>query len=161
MRQATVVGAPGALALSCLAALALSIYPLPMWLMPARPDWLALLVVYWVVRNPGGFGIGWAWLLGLLLDGVEGGVLGKHAFALSVVAYASLAIRPRLILYTLPQQMALVFVLVGIDQLLCHWVQNLTGRSTPSLMFLMASLTSALCWPLLAVTTGRLRSVDG
>jgi rod shape-determining protein MreD len=133
-----------------LAALLACIYPLPLWLMPARPDWLALLVVYWTWRLPQGFSIGAAWLIGLLMDGMEGGLLGRHALALAVVAYASLLLRRRMLLYSLPQQMLLVFALCATHQILVHWVQNLIGHPTPSLAFLMGSVTGAFLWPAVA-----------
>ena len=47
--------------------------------------------------------------------------------------------------------MALVFLVTTLDQLLCHWVQNLSGHSTPNLSFLMGPVASALLWPMLAM----------
>jgi len=38
------------------AALLVSLYPLPVWLLPARPDLLALVVIFWVIALPQGFG---------------------------------------------------------------------------------------------------------
>jgi len=151
---------PFAVAASALAALLASLYPLPVWLLPARPDWLALVVIFWIMRLPQGFGIGSAWLLGLLMDGLEGGVLGRHALALSVVAYASILLRRRMLHYSLLQQMLLVFALCATDQVLCHWVQNLAGHATSSVVFLMGSLTGAFCWPLLAFGAPRDRSLE-
>ena len=151
---------PFAVALSTLGALLASLYPLPVWLLPARPDWLALVVIFWILRLPHGFGIGSAWLLGLLMDGLEGGVLGRHALALSVVAYATILLRRRMLHYSLLQQMLLVFALCATDQVLCHWVQNLAGHATSSLVFLMGSLTAAFCWPLFAFGTPRDRSLQ-
>ncbi len=150
---------PFAVALSALAALLASLYPLPLWLQPARPDWLALVVIFWIMRVSHGFGIGSAWLLGLAMDGLEGGVLGRHALALSVVAYAAILLRRRMLHYSLLQQMLLVLALCAADQILCHWVQNLTGHATASLIFLMGSLTSAFCWPLFAPGAPRDRSL--
>jgi len=141
-------------------ALLLALCPLPLWLQPARPDWLALLVIYWIRRLPHGFGIGWAWLIGLLMDGLEGGVLGRHAFALAVLAYAALLLRRRMLLYTLPQQMALVCALCAMHLILVYWVQSLMGHPTPSLVFLMGSLTAAFLWPAFAGAPQRDRSLD-
>ena len=151
---------PFAMTLSAVAALLASLYPLPVWLLPARPDWLALVVIFWIMRLPQGFGIGSAWLLGLLMDGLEGGVLGRHALALSVVAYASILLRRRMLHYSLLQQMLLVFALCATDQILCNWVQNLAGHATSSLVFLMGSLTGAFCWPLFAFGAPRERSLE-
>jgi rod shape-determining protein MreD len=151
---------PLAVALTVLAALLVSLYPLPVWLLPARPDLLVLVVIFWVMRAPQVFGIGSAWLLGLLMDGLEGGVLGRHALALSVVAYASILLRRRMLHYSLLQQMLVVFALCAMHQILCHWVHNLTGHATSSLVFLMGSLTGAFCWPLFAYGTPRHRSLE-
>lgn len=161
MRAAAQSPLPLSFGVSVVAALLLCLYPLPMWLLPARPDWLALLVVYWIRRLPHGFGVGWAWLIGLLMDGLEGGVLGRHAFALAVVAYAGLLLRRRMLLYSLPQQVALVCALCAMHQILLYWVQNLTGHAPPSLVFLMGSLTSAFLWPAFASGAQRERFVDG
>ena len=150
-----------AVAFSVVVALLLSLYPLPMWLLSARPNWLALLVIYWITRLPQGFGIGTAWLIGLLMDGLEGGVLGRRALALAVVAYASLLLRGRMLHYTLPQQVLLVFALCAIDQVLCHWVQNVTGHATSSMGFLLGSLTAAFVWPLFAPGSRHDRSFEG
>ena len=54
-------------------------------------------------------------------------MLGQNAFALVVVALLSLILYQRLRVYSLWQQAAVVFVLVGINQLICQWVQNLEG----------------------------------
>ncbi|MBP8925205.1 MAG: rod shape-determining protein MreD [Pseudomonadales bacterium] len=146
---------PLAVGFSGLIALVLALMALPVWLMAARPDWLGLWVVYWITRQPARIGMGMAWLVGLLMDGVGGGVLGRHALALAVVAYACLVLRSRMLIYTLPQQMALVFLMTTLDQLLCHWVQNLSGHSTPNLSFLMGPVASAILWPMLAMIGAR------
>ncbi|MDH3995162.1 MAG: rod shape-determining protein MreD, partial [Gammaproteobacteria bacterium] len=55
----------------------------------------------------------------------------------------------RLRVYSLAQQSGVVFVLVGINQLVCQWVQNLegAGAGAASLLFLLPALSSALIWP--------------
>jgi rod shape-determining protein MreD len=140
---------------SGLLAMVLSLMALPLWLMPARPDWLGLWVIYWVTRQPARLGMGWAWAAGLLMDGIGGGVPGRHALALAVVCYASLVLRGRMFIYTLPQQMAVVFALTAVDLLLCQWVQNVGGHGTPDVFFLMGAATSAFLWPVVAMTGTR------
>ena len=160
MSRATSDSHLGALVSSAICAFLLAIYPMPVWLQPARPDWLGLFVLYWTLRIPERFGMGWAWLAGLLLDGVTGGVLAKHALALATIAYITLVLRSRLLLYTIPQQAAVVFLLTAVDQMLCHWVQNVSGHTTPSWLFLVGSLSSALIWPLLMLGDTRERNMD-
>lgn len=147
----------GVILLSLLAALWLTVLPLPVWARWARPEWVALVVLYWVVMAPDKFGIGAAWLVGLLLDVLEGSPLGGNAFALAVVAYIALILYQRLRMYGALQQIALVFVLIGVNQLIGHWVQTLTARVAPTLLFLLPAFVSALLWPTLLWLLGRYR----
>jgi len=79
---------------------------------------------------------------------LEGSVLGQHAFALVVVALLSLILYQRLRVYSLWQQAGVVFMLVGINQLICQWVQNVEGVSALPRLFLLPAFSSALLWPL-------------
>lgn len=133
--------------LTLIVAFWLSILPMPEWARWARPEWVALVVIYWVIALPHRVGVGMAWLTGLALDLVEGAPPGENALALSVIAYLALTLYQRLRMYVAWQQAGVVFVLVGIDQLLCHWVQTMTAKATPTLMFLLPALVSALLWP--------------
>ena len=96
-------------------------------------------------------------LLGVGLDVLEGAVLGQNAFALVVVALLSLTLYQRLRVYSLWQQASVVFVLIGINQLICQWVQNLEGAGAGSLLFLLPAFSSALLWPVVLHTLRGLR----
>ena len=139
------------IALSVLAALWLSIVRLPEWAQAGRPEVVAMVVLYWVIALPNRIGIGFAWGVGLLQDIVEGTALGQHAFALAVVVYLALILYQRLRMFTPLQQAAVIFIFIGLNQLLCHWVQSLAGMDSQNLLFLLPALISALLWPLLSV----------
>ena len=139
------------IALTLLMALWLAIMPLPVWAQWGRPELVAMVLVYWVIALPERVGIGIAWVVGLLQDIMQGSPLGQHAFALAVLAYVSLILYQRLRMYPPIQQAGVIFVLIGLNQLLCHWVETLTGTVSPNLLFLLPALVSALVWPLLSV----------
>jgi rod shape-determining protein MreD len=143
--------------LTFLAAYVLALLPLPAWLLWARPEWVALTLVYWTIALPHRVGIVTALALGVMLDALEGAVLGQNAFSLVVVALLSLTLYQRLRVFSVLQQAATVFVLVGINQLVCQWVQNLEGVGSPSLLFLLPAVTSALLWPVVLLVLRRLR----
>ncbi len=132
-----------------IAALVLAVLPLPHSLLWGRPEWLALVVIYWTIAVPERVGIFSGLVLGLLLDVLEGAVLGQNALALAATALLVSILYQRLRVFSLWQQAAIVFVLVGINQLLCQWIQNLEGAGAPSMMFLLPAVSSALLWPLL------------
>ena len=143
--------------LTFVAAFLLAIYPLPTWLMWARPEWVALVLIYWVVALPQRVGVLLAFGIGLLVDIFEGAVLGQNALALSVVAFLALILYQRVRVFNLWQQAAVVFVLLGINQLLVQWIQNATGHGAQSFLFLMPALMGALLWPGVLISLRRLR----
>lgn len=138
------------IALSLVIAELLNILPLPLWAQWGRPELLALVLIYWVIALPERIGIFTAWCVGMLQDVVEGAPLGQNALALSILAYLALLLYQRLRMFTPLQQAGVIFMLVGFNQLLCNWVQTLTGAVSPDLLFLFPALVSALIWPLLS-----------
>jgi rod shape-determining protein MreD len=135
------------IALSFAIAFVLAVYPLPVTLRWARPEWVTLVLIYWVIALPQRVGIVVSFGVGLLLDALEGTVLGQNALSLSVVAYLSLLLYQRLRVFNMIQQCAVIFVMVGINQLVSQWVQNLGGVGAISVMFLLPAFLSALLWP--------------
>jgi rod shape-determining protein MreD len=137
--------------LSLVAALLLTIMPMPLWAQWGRPEWVAMVLLYWVMALPERVGIGIAGLTGLALDIVEGAPLGQNMFALGVLTYLVLILYQRMRMFTPLQQSAVIFVLVGLNQLLCHWVQTLIGTPSPNLLFILPALVSAMIWPWLLI----------
>jgi len=127
--------------------LMLSQMPLPDMFEWGRPEWVAMVLIYWVMALPQRVGIGSAWVVGLLLDLLKGSVLGVNALALTLVAFMTLLLHQRLRMFPLWQQALMVFVLVGINQLTFHWMQRVTGTAGNSLLFLLPSVVSAVLWP--------------
>lgn len=143
--------------LTFLVAYVLAVLALPQWLLWARPEWVALAVIYWTIALPHRVGIATALLLGVGLDVLEGAAIGQNAFALVVVSLLSLLLYQRLRVYSLVQQAGVVFVLIGINQLICQWVQNLEGVGAPTLLFLLPAFSSALLWPVVLLILRGLR----
>ena len=131
--------------------LLLAVYPLPFAVQWLRPDWTAMVIIYWAVTLPWRVGVVLAWVMGLVLDGFTGVTLGQNALGLVVITYVCHVIHQRMRNFGILQQSAVVFVLVGMHLLLGHWVQSLALASSKNLNFLLAAATSACCWPLFTV----------
>jgi len=134
---------------SFLVALMLSALPLPEDLQWWRPEWVLLVLLYWIVALPTRIGLGTAWVLGILLDVLEGSLLGLNALALTIVAYVMILVYQRVRMFSWLQQVLFVFALVALDQIIAHWVKGILGVSSQSLMFLVPALISAVLWPVL------------
>ena len=59
----------------------LAVIPLPQWLLWGRPEWIALVLIYWTIALPYRVGIFTALLLGIVVDVLEGAILGQNAMA--------------------------------------------------------------------------------
>ena len=143
----------GAILVTILLAGLLAILPLPDALALGRPEWLTLVLIYWVIALPQRIGVFWGFGVGLFQDVLTGSVLGQHAIALAVVAYIALAVHKRLRVFPPLQQAVVVFLLIGTGSLLAYIVQNAVGRALlPPVWVLLPALVSALIWrPVFAV----------
>jgi rod shape-determining protein MreD len=136
--------------LTLLLALCLQAMPLAEGWQVYRPDWLGVMLIYWCMRVPERVGVLHGFVLGLLLDLLEGVPLGQNALTLSLLAFLCALVYPRFRAYSLVQQAVLVLVLLGIVQLVEQWVRTFLGDFSIHLAFLIPSLISALLWPWLA-----------
>jgi rod shape-determining protein MreD len=138
-------------------ALILMAVPLPAWAIPFRPDWLGLVLIYWCLATPHLVGVGSGCVAGLLLDILEGSLLGQNALAKSVLAFLAVTFHLRVRMYPLWQQALVVLGLVLINQLLVVVIRGVIGNLTGSWEHLLPSLTSMLIWPWLFIILRDLR----
>ena len=153
----TLIAGYWALSLTLLASMILAVFPLSSQYQWFRPEWTAMVIIYWAATSPRRVSVGVAWLTGLVLDGVQGVTLGQNALRLVVIAYVANVLHQRMRHFALVQQACLVFVLVGLHLLLGYWVQSLVSAPAKNLYFLGAALTSALLWPWFEPILGAIR----
>ena len=70
-------------------ALTFNLLPLAGTALVLRPDFLALLILYWCIQAPRYVGVGVAWMMGLLMDVGDATLFGQHALAYAFLAYAA------------------------------------------------------------------------
>ncbi len=144
-----------------LIAISLSQFPLDSSLQWFRPDFILLVLFFWLIWAPNRVGLVYAFFIGLLLDLMRGSVLGLGALSLTLVAFITQLLHSRLRVFPILQQSFVLLLLVGLNQLIYYWMQGLVGNSADTLLFLLPSLTSALLWPFVFITLRRLaRSLD-
>lgn len=135
------------IAASFIIALMLTMMPLPDWAELARPEWVALVLIYWCLALPDRIGVGIAWIVGLLLDVVHGAVIGQYAMAMVVIALLTLKFHQRIRLFPIWQQAFLVMVFILLEQLLVLWVKGIIGQPPGTWLYWLPSLSSMLFWP--------------
>ena len=127
--------------------LALFLNALPwggVWLM-LRPDFVALVLLYWCMHKPWRFGIGLSWIVGILADVADASVFGQHALAYTLLAFGGVVLNHRLQMFDLKQQTFQVFGIITLTYMvyaLIHWqVHGIVEWG-----YFLGCLTSTLLW---------------
>lgn len=136
---------------SFIAALMLTAMPLPEWATNWRPAWVAMVLIYWCMALPDRIGIGVGWSMGLLLDVLQGTLLGQNALGLAVLAYFILKSHQRIRMFPLTQQALLICLLMLLYLFLSLWVRGIMGIPPQSWTYWMPAITSTLLWPWLFI----------
>jgi rod shape-determining protein MreD len=145
------------LPVSLLAALLLGLLPLPVPLQPYRPYWLALVMVYWLIEAPDRFGLGFAFLAGVLADLCFGTVLGEQALRLTVMAFIVQRFRAQLRFFPLSQQALAVAGLLLNDRVVVAVVHLALGEPQPLLAAWWSPLVGMVLWGPVFLLLDRLR----
>src|SRR5258708_15370925 len=83
------------IAITLFVALMINLLPLTGWVLVLRPDFVALVLLYWGINQPRKIGFLPAWLLGLAMDVADGSLFGQHALAYSVMMFTAIALHRR------------------------------------------------------------------
>ncbi|HXR56185.1 MAG TPA: rod shape-determining protein MreD [Casimicrobiaceae bacterium] len=137
------------LSLGC--GLLLNLVPFGQPILTYRPDFLALVLLYWCIQQPRFVGVGTAWIVGLVMDVGDATLFGQHALAYAMLAYGAEFFRRRVLRFPLWQQAVQVAALLVLCALLVLLVRFVGGAPLPSLTYVAPPLVGALLWPLVSV----------
>ncbi len=128
-------------------ALIANLLPLSGVALALRPDFVALVLLYWCIQEPRYVGVAFAWGVGLVMDVGDATLLGQHALAYSFLAYAAEYFRRRVLRFSLWQQAAQVAVLLSLCAGLVLLVRFVGGAPLPRWTYAVPPLVGALLWP--------------
>lgn len=144
--QAILLPARGStIAASFAGALLLNFLPWPD--LALAPDFVALTLAFWCVRQPRLVGLATAWGLGLLVDAGNGVLLGQHALAYSVLAFFAIALSRRILWFDAWGQMLHVLLMLEGAQLVALGVRLAAGAEFPGWSLFLGPLAASLLWP--------------
>jgi rod shape-determining protein MreD len=132
--------------LSLVATLALASMPLPDAVAPLRPDWVAVVLLYWSLMAPRHFSLLTAFWMGIALDTLTGALLGQNALALLVIVYLAEKFHLRLRVFPLSQLAITVLLLLGLYEFILFWIDGIADRTVPLVERWVPPLTGTLVW---------------
>ena len=142
--------------LSLLAALLLNWLPWRGIWLALRPDFVALVLLYWCIHKPYRVGIGIAWMMGIFADVADASLFGQHALMYSVLAFGGIVLHRRMQMFDLRQQtlqISPVLLLAYAVYAVVHW--QLHGYVAWE--YFLGSVASALLWAPLTMLLQALR----
>lgn len=135
--------------LSFAVAMILRIIPLRGDWVSFNPDWVGLVLLFWVLAVPPRVGVLRAWGIGLIVDALTGCLLGQHALAYGVMAYLGFRVKASLTVLRKPIQAGWILGLLLVGQLLILWTQHREIPKGMELAYWYPSLIGGMFWPLL------------
>lgn len=139
------------MAFSLFAGLMLNLLPWSGTALLLRPDFAALALLFWSIREPRRMGIGVAWGMGLMIDVADGVLFGQNALAYSLAVFIALVLHRRILQFSPWQQAFYALLLLLLLQTITLLIRLATGAAFSGMGYFAASFTGALLWPLLTL----------
>jgi len=111
------------------------------------PDFVALVLAFWCVRQPRLVGIGVGWMLGLLADAGNGVLLGQHALAYSLLAFLSVWLSRRILWFGPMLQSLHIALILLVTQSAVLIVRLGAGDHFPGWPIYVGPIVGAILWP--------------
>lgn len=137
----------GYIALTLIAALLVNLLPWSGYGLWIKPDFVALVVLYWCVEEPRKMGFVAAWLLGMLMDVADGTLFGQHALAYIILAYAGIVLHRRVRMFAVTPQALHIIPLLLLNDLIIVIVRMLAGVDFPGWHYFIGSFVAGALWP--------------
>lgn len=135
------------LLLSLAAGLFLSVLPLPAQLQPWRPEWLTLVLLFWVMHAPRWVGVWTGVFMGFLLDILIATPLGLYASSLALTIYVGRMTQRWTGVFSIRQTSMLVLMFILGGRLLRYVELSLLGQPVADPSYFLPAVASALIWP--------------
>jgi rod shape-determining protein MreD len=121
-----------------------------------RPDFMLVVLLYWLLRAPGLCSIGTAWVAGLLVDLATGSLLGQHALSFTITAFVALSYQRRLVLFNTIQLAGYVIGLLILSRTLILLLKLFASSENPGWHYFWPILTSLILWQVMIFIFGGL-----
>jgi len=140
---------PAFIAFTLVAAFIVNLLPWSGALLAIKPDFVALVVLYWCIQQPRKVGFAAAWGFGLLMDVADGSLFGQHALAYSVLAFAGIVLHRRVLMFTMRDQILHVIPLLLANDLIVLAIRRIAGAEFPGYAYFIGSVVAGVLWPVL------------
>ena len=130
---------------------------LPSFLELASPFWLLSFFIYWLIYSNGKSVFTSAFILGILLDVLQGGILGQNALALVLSSAFILNVKKSFFISNITTQQVYVFISTLIYLITFLLIHSLAHGFNIKWLIILTPITSAILWPLIRLLLAKLK----
>ena len=130
---------------------------LPIILELISPFWLLMFFIYWLIYSDSNGIFSAALILGLLLDVLQGAILGQNALALIVSSAFILSVKKSFFVSNLTTQQVYVFIASLIYLVLFLMTHLMVQSLQIQWLILFVPFTGALMWPVVRFLLAKLK----
>lgn len=131
---------------SILAAYLIEVLPWSGSLLLVRPDFVLLVLLFWVIHEPGHVGQGFAFALGLMVDVSDSTLLGQHAMAYVIAVFAAQVLRVRILQFPLGEQTLHVLGITLVSSVVFLLLNLALGADFPGWLLFVSPVATAFLW---------------
>lgn len=128
--------------------LMLEIVHLPAAVAPFRPDFMALLLIYFAINDPLRISVGIAWITGFLLDLLTGAPMGINGLAMAFQVWVVVSQFRHFSQFSVWQQMCIIGIINFLVHLCVSWIENLIGQAVSPSNYSYQTLSTIVFWPI-------------
>ena len=130
---------------------------LPLVIELSSPLWMLVFFVYWVIYTDGKWIYISALILGLLMDVLQGGILGQNALSLVISSAFILNVKKSFFVSNLTTQQVYIFLGSLIYLITFLLIHILVQGFDFSWLILISPFSSAIMWPIIRFVLAKLK----
>ena len=138
-------------------ALIIGAISLPLVIELSSPLWMLVCFVYWVIYTDGKWIYLSALILGLLMDVLQGGILGQNALSLVISSAFIFNVKKSFFVSNLTTQQVYIFLGSLIYLITFLFTHILVQGFAFSWLILISPLSSAIIWPVIRFILSKLK----
>jgi rod shape-determining protein MreD len=138
---------PGAVMVSLLIAVILTIIPLNEQMSLWRPEWIALTLVHWALVIRDKISLVMAFVIGLIIDVLFDPMIGQHTVGYVLVTYLAVRLGLRMNPEAFLQQTALLIAVLVLYLITGLLIQGATNTHAGGWLYWATLLSSIIVWP--------------
>ena len=130
---------------------------LPSFIEMVSPFWLLLFFIYWLIYSDSNGIYSSAFVLGILLDVFQGGILGQNALALVISSAFILSVKKSFFVSNLTTQQVYVFI-ASLIYLIVFLITHISVQGLQiQWLVLFVPFTGAILWPVVRFLLAKLK----